>query len=220
MLGWDRRFAFFTTQSNILVLAYFGVGLHLMLARRTTAMPAPRLRGAVTLYLTVTCLISHFLLNDGENPLPGLVVPEPAAALENNALFLVHYVVPVMVLLDWIAFGPRGIVRWRDLPVWLIYPTVYGLLMLWRGIALPDVPDRFPYPFIDPEGRDVGDIVLGLVQVVVYIALLGVLVIGIDRIAGLVARSRSAATAAARPTPTPEPGPATESASESRTVGS
>ena len=129
LLG-ERLLPYFTSQSSIIALAYVVTTLVVMIQRRTSPPPAPRLRGAVTFWLLTTALISHILNNRGESPLPGLVVADPALAIDNWGLFLLHYVAPGLVLLDWALFGPHGIVRWRDTLLWLLYPIGYGVVMI------------------------------------------------------------------------------------------
>ncbi|GAA2045783.1 hypothetical protein GCM10009819_36630 [Agromyces tropicus] len=186
LIAGERRFAYFTTQSNLIVLAYFGGALYWMVRRRTSAPPAPVLRGGVTTWILTTMVVSHVLLNHFENPIPGLFVNDPTDLLSNRAIFAMHYVVPVMVLVDWVAFGPHRVVRWRDAAWWLAYPTAYGLIFLWRALALPEVPDRFPYPFLDTDALGAFGSFLEMLRVVAYIAVLGVLVMGLDRLAWLV----------------------------------
>src|SRR5690349_19725847 len=64
---------FFTVQSNVLVFGYFAGTVYWMLRQRTVVTPAPRLHGGVTLWIAITGLVAHILLNHGANPLPGLV---------------------------------------------------------------------------------------------------------------------------------------------------
>ncbi|MFF5288141.1 Pr6Pr family membrane protein [Paractinoplanes globisporus] len=197
----DHRVVYFTAQSNLIVLAYFVGALYWMVQRSTVVPPAPRWRGAVTLWILITCLISHFMLNHGENPLPGLV---GAGAVANWSLFLVHYVVPVLVLADWVAFGPHRVVRWRDIPLWIAYPLGYGLMIEIRGALFPSVPIRYPYFFLDPAGHGYGWVGLQFVELAVIFGLLGVVVVGLDRLAGRAGdRGRKSAPEAidARPGP-------------------
>lgn len=184
----ERRLAYFTTQSNVIVFGYYAAALYWMVRRATTAPPAPRLRGGVTVWILTTMIVSHVLLNHFENPIPGLFVGDPGDRLANRALFAVHYVVPVMVLLDWVAFGPHRVVRWRDIGVWLLYPFAYGMIFLWRALALPEVPDRFPYPFLHTDDLGALGSFVAMLEVLGYIAVLSALVILLDRAAGWVAR--------------------------------
>ncbi|MGR0220946.1 Pr6Pr family membrane protein [Agromyces sp. ZXT2-6] len=188
LIAAERRLAYFTTQTNVIVFGYYAAALYWMVRRASTAPPAPRLRGGVTVWILTTMIVSHVLLNHFENPIPGLFVDDPRDLLANRALFAVHYVVPVMVLVDWVAFGPHRVVRWRDIGWWVLYPFAYGMIFLWRALALPEVPDRFPYPFLHTDDLGVLGALVAMVEVLVYISALSALVILLDRLAGWVGR--------------------------------
>ncbi|MGR2753675.1 Pr6Pr family membrane protein [Agromyces arachidis] len=187
LIAAERRLAYFTTQSNVIVFGYYAAALYWMVRRATTAPPAPRLRGGVTVWILTTMIVSHVLLSHFENPIPGLFVDDPGDQLANRALFAVHYVVPVMVLVDWIAFGPHRLVRWRDVGWWVLYPFAYGMIFLWRALTLPEVPDRFPYPFLDTDELGALGSFVAMLEVLAYISVLSVLVILLDRLAGRIA---------------------------------
>ena len=186
----EHRVIYFTAQSNLLVLAYFVGALYWMTKRATVEPPAPRWRGAVTLWILITCLISHFLLNHGENPLPGLAAGGAGVALANWSLFLVHYVVPVLVLVDWVVFGPHRIVRWRDVALWIGYPLGYGVMIEVRGALFPSVPIKYPYFFLDPAGHGYGWVGLQFVQLAIVFGGLGAMVVGLDRLGAVVGPGR------------------------------
>lgn len=188
LIAAERRLAYFTTQSNVIVFGYYAAALYWMVRRATTATPAPRLRGGVTVWILTTMIVSHVLLNDLANPIPGLFVEDPREQLSERALFAVHYVVPVMVLVDWVLFGPHRVVRWRDIGWWVLYPFAYGMIFLWRALALPEVPDRFPYPFLDTDELGALGSFVAMLEVLVYISVLSALVILLDRLAWWVGR--------------------------------
>jgi hypothetical protein len=208
LLG-NNTVIYFTAQSNLLTLAYFVGALYWMVKRETAEAPAPRLRGAVTLWILITCLISHFLLNHGANPLPGLADPDPATAVMNWSLLLVHYVVPILVLVDWVAFGPHRQVRWRDIPLWIAYPLGYGLMIEFRGGLVPAAPVRYPYFFLDPGEHGYGWVALQFLQLAVVFSLLAAAVVALDRLAAKATGHRKLAGAGERePVGTGERGPA------------
>jgi hypothetical protein len=204
LLMGQNSVVYFTTQSNLVALAYFACSLYWMIARGTT--PAPRLRGGVTLWLLITCLISHFLLNHGENPLPGLTDPDPSAALANRSLLLIHYVVPLMVLADWVAFGPHRRVGWRDVPLWVLYPLGYGLAIESRAVAFPAVPVRYPYFFLDPTRHGYAWVAGQFVQLAVVFSILGAAVVALDRLAAPRRRRATEPTPDAAPSGAELPG--------------
>ncbi|TXK17082.1 Pr6Pr family membrane protein [Homoserinibacter sp. GY 40078] len=190
LLG-ERRFAFFTSQSSLIALGYFLTALVLMAQRRATVTPVPALRGAVTFWLTTTALIAHFLNSHGTNPIPGLFDPDPAVAIDNTGLFLLHYVSPILVLIDWLAIGPHGVIRWRTALVWLLYPIGYGAVMIVRGTLLPAVNDRYPYPFLDPTVAGIGSMSLALGRIILILAAIAFAVIALDRLVSMRARRRA-----------------------------
>ena len=190
----ERSMAFFTGQTNVIVLAYFAITVYWMVTRRTTAPPAPRLRGAVVAWILTVGIIAHVELAHWANPFPGLVDPDPTLRLANWTLFFAHYIIPVMVLIDWLAFGPHGIVRWRDIPIWLLYVFAYGLLTLFRAMWFPEVSSRFPYPFFEP-GPALGwwGVVLYLLAMLAFSAGIAAAVVGLDRLAAIPGKRRARA---------------------------
>ena len=59
--------------------------------------------------------------------------------------FLLHSVTPVLVPLFWLAFAPKGLLRWRDPWLWAAAPLLYLPYALARGA----IGGRYAYPFID-----------------------------------------------------------------------
>ncbi|MCY1138231.1 Pr6Pr family membrane protein [Actinoplanes sp. Pm04-4] len=202
LLMGEHRLAYYTSQSNIITLGYFGGVLYWMIRRRTTDPAAPRLRGAVTLWIVITGLISLFMLQHGANPLPGLTVADPATRVMNWSLFLVHYVVPVLVLTDWLAFGPRRVSPWRDLPLWILFPLAYGATSVARAIAFPTVSDRYPYFFLNPTSHGYGWVGGQFVKLGLIFAALGALLLAYDRLAARFPRRPDVTDAAGAKLPT------------------
>ncbi|MEU4218314.1 Pr6Pr family membrane protein [Actinoplanes sp. NPDC026623] len=199
LLADQYRIAYYTSQSNLITLGYFGGVLYWMVRRNTVEPAAPRLRGAVTLWILITGLISHFLLQGGANPLPGLWIDDPAQQAVNWSRFLVHYVVPTLVLIDWIAFGPRRVSPWRDLWLWILYPLGYGVASVLRAIAIPTISDRYPYFFLDPTEHGYGWVAGQFVELGLIFAGLGAILLLIDRLRGRRPVPAGDETAAAEP---------------------
>jgi len=129
-------FSFFTVQSNLLAaLLLVVIGLYILMGKsgRTVAY----LRGAVTLYMTMTGIIYIALLSGYEQSLQTTI---PAV---NTIL---HYFVPAVILLDWLIFPPQKKLQLRPALLWLIYPIFYLVYSLVRGAIV----GWYPYPFIDP----------------------------------------------------------------------
>ncbi|MFJ1707255.1 Pr6Pr family membrane protein [Kitasatospora sp. NPDC088346] len=198
----NSSLVYFTVESNVIVLGYFASALYWMTRRGTVDAPAPRLRGAATLYITITGLVAHILLNHGENPLPGL--GSGPAQLQNWSSFLLHYTTPVMVLVDWLCLKPRNASRWRDLPLWLAFPVGYAVVTEVRAALFPSFPLKYPYFFLDPGIEGHAWVAGQIAQLTVEFVVLAAAVVGLDRLGTLVNRRLfpAAATAAAPATAT------------------
>ncbi|GAB2711137.1 Pr6Pr family membrane protein [Nocardia thraciensis] len=178
---------YFTVMSNVIALGYFLGAVYWMLVRDTADAPAPRLRGAVVLYLTITGLVAHFVLEHGSSPLPGLV--SGPDRLGNWSNFFLHYVTPTLVIVDWLVLRPRDAARWRDVPLWLCFPVGYAAMVLGRGAVFPHFPNRYPYPFLDPTARGYSGVAGEIVTLTAEFVVLGVAVVAADR-AGTWVRDR------------------------------
>lgn len=129
-------FSFFTIQSNLLVaLLLMTVGIYVLLGK--SGRSVAYLRGALTLYMTMTGIIYVLLLSGYEQ---GLQTTIPAVNI------VLHYIMPVVVLLDWLIFPPQKRLLFQKALAWLVYPILYLAYSLVRGIFV----GWYPYPFIDP----------------------------------------------------------------------
>ncbi len=176
---------YFTIQSNVVVIGYFAGAVYWMNRRATADAPAPRLRGAVTLYILITGLVSHILLEHGANPLPGLF--DGPDRLQHCSSFLLHYVTPVMVIIDWLTLRPRNASHWRDIPLWLAFPLGYAGIVMARAALFSDYPTPYPYFFFDPTTKGYGYVWGQIVLLTVEFVVLAAVVVGLDRLGTLVA---------------------------------
>ena len=146
------RLTTFTYQANVLAAAYF---LWTLFSARADGRVG--VRGAVVLYVVVAGVIWNLLLTEyimGYTP----------------ANILLHIVVPVLVILDWLLVERSGRhVRWWQPLVWLVYPAVYVVLAL---VVLNKAGRRAPYYFLDPDS-------VGMLVVVVNVGLLALFVLAL-----------------------------------------
>lgn len=128
-------FSFFTIQSNLLVaLLMIFIGFCNM--RGVTGNIA-FLRGAATLYIAMTGIIYFLLLSGNEEALQ-TTVPWVNIAL--------HYLIPVLLVADWIFLSVKHPVSFRHALLWLGYPALYMLYSFTRGA----ITGWYPYPFLNP----------------------------------------------------------------------
>ena len=127
-------FSYFTVEANLFVVV---VLLATALAGPARGPGLELLRGAATLYMVTTFVVFSLLLADLD---PSLLTAVP---WDNTVL---HYLVPVLVTVDWVLDPPRARIPFRRAALWLVVPLVYVVYSLVRGAVV----DWYPYPFLDP----------------------------------------------------------------------
>jgi hypothetical protein len=126
-------FSYFTIQSNLIgaaVLLYLA-----MRGRSPRSRTVEMVRGAATVYLTITFTVVIFLLKEVD---VGLQLPWVDVTL--------HEIVPVVVVADWLLDPPSTRITSRDSLLWLSFPVVWLAYTLIRG----PIAGWYPYPFLDP----------------------------------------------------------------------
>lgn len=129
-------FSFFTIESNMLAVALLlTLGIATFLHKDSKRIPY--LRGAVTLFMTMTGIIYIMLLSGNEESLQTTI---PVINI------ILHYLTPAVILLDWLIFPPKQRMEFRIGLIWLLYPAGYLLYSVVRG----SFTGWYPYPFINP----------------------------------------------------------------------
>jgi len=90
---------------------------------------------------------------------------------------LLHDVMPLLFLGYWWCCVPKGTLRLRHLPLWLIYPLVYFIYALLRGHLL----GAYAYPFIDVAVLGYPQVLANAGGILVGFVLVGLLMTGLDR---------------------------------------
>lgn len=145
---------YFTIQSNLI-----GVVAMLLVAARSPET-RPRwlewLRGAATVYLTITFVVVILLLRGVD---VGLQLKWVDVAL--------HELTPIVIVASWLLDPPTVRLRSRDALGWLTYPLVWLAYTLIRGPMV----GWYPYPFLDPANGGYGAVAATSVAILVAGAL-------------------------------------------------
>jgi hypothetical protein len=157
------RLITFTYQANILAAAYY---LWTLVSPRADARVG--LRGAVVLYVVIAGVIWNLLLTGHSMGY-------------TTANVLLHVVVPVLALSDWLLIGRgRGRVRWWHPLAWLAYPASYVLLAL---VVLNQAGRRAPYYFLDPGSVGLGTVLLNVCVLGGAVIAVGYALLAVNRLA-------------------------------------
>jgi hypothetical protein len=157
------RLSTFTYQANLLAAAYY---VWTLASPRADARVG--LRGAVILYVVIAGVIWNLFLTGYSMGYTG-------------ANILLHVVVPVLAVTDWLLVGRgQGEVRWWQPVAWLFYPAAYLVLAL---VVLNNVGRRAPYYFLDPESVGMATVVGNICVLAAGVLALGYTLLAVNRAA-------------------------------------
>jgi hypothetical protein len=160
-------FGYFTIQSNVIVAVVFFIAV-VVAARRKQGKRLQFARGAATVYIAITGLVFNTLL----------VQASLAGSFDLQwASDIMHKIIPVYAVLDWLLFSDRAKLGMRAVLGFLVYPLVWLVVVLIRGAT----DGWVPYPFLNPS-LGYGVVAAYCVGIAVAFALVGVLVVGMSRL--------------------------------------
>ena len=104
---------------------------------------------------------------------------------------VLHYVMPAAFVLDWLWLTPKGRLRWIDPVKWLAFPLIYGGWTLIHGLAT----HWWPYGFVDVDALGLGRVVAIFGGLLVFFLMVGLGLVGLDRVFGRTGRDSGARAA-------------------------
>jgi hypothetical protein len=147
-------FSYFTNLSNLFAACVLLMGVR----------AGPVLRGMATINMVVVGIVFAVLLRNSDL---GDLLPW--------VNFVVHYLMPCVVVLDWVVLPPRIRLGVRELLVCLIFPALYLAYVLVRGSLV----NWYPYPFLNPVNGGYAGVAAHAVGVTVVFILAGVVLFAI-----------------------------------------
>jgi len=162
-------FSYFTIQSALLGSGVLLVGAARWRTVRSLAFDL--VRGGAVVYLLVTGIVFAVLLagTDVDTALPWANV-------------MLHQVLPVAMLLDWLLVPPAQRLTGRHGLLWLSYPLAWAGYTLSRGALV----GQYPYPFLNPATAGAGRVAASGVAILIGMLLLAEAVV----LVGNAARAR------------------------------
>ena len=163
---------YFTILSNIIVVIFF---IFLVINCKKNS---PHLKGAITMAITVTFLIFHFMLR------PTLFdMANSEFNMYSPANLLMHYIIPIMTILDWLIFDIKGQYKWYDPIIWLLIPLAYFIIMSINGLLgyTFSSGSHYPYFFMDWDTLGI-KVLLYVLIIIIAFTILGYIFYGIDKL--------------------------------------
>lgn len=128
-----RFFSFFTIQTNLLLALI--VTAACLRPNAAFFLTRPGVKAAAVVYIIVVGVVYAVLLSHLYHWKGSILFADS----------LLHKAIPVLYPLYWLAFVPKGQVRWSDPVRWLLFPVLYFAYTLARGAVV----GAYPYPFLD-----------------------------------------------------------------------
>lgn len=129
-------FSYFTNLSNVLAGFVLIISALYLLRSRKKSVTDDLIRGGVTLYMAVTGVVYVTLLINEDL---GLLMPWVNMVL--------HIIMPIAIIADWLYQPPRTKLVPKQIAYWLAFPFVFLVYTLIRGAFI----GWYPYPFLNPD---------------------------------------------------------------------
>lgn len=170
--GWGgslNRLAYFTGQSNLVVAL---AALLLLVQPRTRNVLVQLILLVAVIDITITCVVYLGVLAG-----PNIGGHFPAEVILSTTLE--HLVTPLLAWTCWFLVGPTP-VTWRRIALAMLVPLAWIAWTMVRGWRV----DWYPYAFLDVPRLGMAEVLTNIAILVPAVPLLGVVLMGIERLLG------------------------------------
>lgn len=159
---------FFTILTNILCALFF---LFAVILQKN----APAMEGGLTTSILLVMLVFHFIL------LPTSDFYQDEMGLNN---LILHYIMPGMVMIDFLLFQKKANLRWYHPFYWSIIPIAYlGFVYIRAVLGEPFFTgygmSSYPYFFLDVQQLGLTNVMICIGVLLIFYLVLGYVVLGL-----------------------------------------
>jgi hypothetical protein len=170
-------FSFNTIITNILVALALTLPIIAPQSALGQFFSRPTVRTAITAYMIIVMGVVYFILRH-------------LTKLEGWDLVadvILHYVTPVLFVIDWLFLVPKQTLKVSDTLGWLAYPVVYLAWTVIHGAY----SDFYPYPFLNNGELGIARVLLNEAGLLVIFLILGLALVTGGRLIDKVRKTRS-----------------------------
>lgn len=160
-------FSYFTIDSNLIAVAVLLVCAARW--RTTTSATLNLVRGGAVVYMSITGIVFTVLLSNTD--------VDTAIPWVNS---VVHELMPLVMLADWLLDPPAARLSLRQGMLWLSFPLVWIVYTLIRGAIV----GLYPYPFVNPANGGYLSVAVYCVGILVTMAVVSALTVVLANAAG------------------------------------
>jgi hypothetical protein len=178
LVAWTiNYFSFFTTIGNILVALAMTLPWLAPRSRLAQWLLRPSVRTVIVAYIIVVGLVYHLMLRNLYNP----------QGWRLACVVILHYVIPPLFIIDWLAFVQKRHLSWKILFGALALPVLYVAWTLVHGAFT----GFYPYPFINVARFGYAQVLMTIGAMIAAFVGLVLGLVGVGRLsAGLALRRR------------------------------
>jgi hypothetical protein len=178
LVAWTiNYFSFFTTIGNILVALAMTLPWLAPRSRLAQWLLRPSVRTVIVAYIIVVGLVYHLMLRNLYNP----------QGWRLACVVILHYVIPPLFIIDWLAFVQKRDLSWKILFGALALPVLYVAWTLVHGAFT----GFYPYPFINVARFGYAQVLMTIGAMIAAFVGLVLGLVGVGRLsAGLALRRR------------------------------
>ena len=158
-------FGYFTVWANILIALALTAPLLNPDRKLANFFKRPAVRAALASYILMVSVVYHMLIVPYWNPQGFTWVTATG----------LNTVMPILYIIDWLFFAEKRPIFYKHLPYWLIFPAVYGVTSIIRGL----LTGVYPYPFLNVTDLGIGNVLINMFGLVAVFAVVGPIFIAV-----------------------------------------
>lgn len=148
-------FIMFTTISNILCVIYYLINI-------ITKKTYPFFYGLIIMSITLTFLVAEFVLK----------MSFSFASFSSLSFLGLHYLVPIMTIVDYLLFAKKGKFKKTYPLMWLVFPLAYFIICL--------ITKTYTYPFIDVNNLGISKVITNSLIIAIFFIIIGYILYFLD----------------------------------------
>ena len=163
-------FSYFTILTNILAALALTLPTIAPKSAFGQFFSRPTVRTAITAYIIIVMAVVYFILRHLTN----------LTGWDLVADVILHYVMPVLFVIDWLFFVPKESLKLKDATLWLAFPVVY---LIWTFIH-GAYSGFYPYPFLNSGELGIARVLLNEAGLLAIFLVLGLVLVAGGRLFG------------------------------------
>ncbi len=180
LVGIYEHLSYYTNLSNLLCILFFFIYSARMLLniKKDVHNYYPNLKGAITITILITFIVYNLILRPFMHDVDGVM------KLNSIGNTIVHVVLPLMVLFDYILFDEKGKFNKKFAFTWVLIPFTYFIFICIRakmGGTFTYANSRYPYFFLDIDEYGIPQVMVNLIISIILILTLIYLYVFIDK---------------------------------------